>query len=1017
MRNEMGVMDQLIYSVRSTLSHMLDPNKPKGSKPITSKQTAQIYDKHNISIGSYMPYLGYKNNVFYFDDTLSCAMVFDLKPIATEGRSSEFKSSIADKIEQALAGQFNEQDIDEGEWVVQQFRWKDNDLGALADEAYLYATDFAREAKASEVILKQIMRKHYDGMAQEGGLFEDSAVTKQNFQGGIERTKIVIYRKYPKAPKNQRRFKPELEITRKTDALAAEFKRVGLDLVVNDEFDFFHWLVKFFNEKPKGMPSEEFYHSITPRCDESGELPDDIPAHLFVDRPAYIDGENAYKIGNTYHKTVRVQQLSGNLHVGQLTGEVNENESVTCATDSMPDGTMMAITSVFCSKRDINAQINSLKNLSKSNIDPSNEQKRIDLKKHETILANNKFKATLTSICCYVRSTDLDELEEKVNSVCTALISAKMVPIKELNGISDPLAGNAFLYHLPMCFDPTVEKARACLMPMYLHHMVSSSFFYGREIGTGNPLLLLFNRSGGLLTTDILKKSDRESNAHMLIVGSTGSGKSATMVYLTCLLVAIKRPRLYIVEAGGSFNHVAEFLKYHGLSVNKLTLSPSNPEKNHTCPSMAPFATLDKLVPEGAIELTEEEQQIAERNRKGSDFVKYDVSSASSIQLKEKDVPDYEFKNLSEEIKEELAKAKLVDKLEAKGKVISDNQEASDQKDRLGEIELIAFTMITSGEQKEIDLYKLADRRLLRMALLNAAKSSYINNQPANVQTVANELHKLSEDVSNTRITNRSRENLSNMAYALEYYTEGFQGELLNAESHEEVFPDVDVTIIDLATLAKPGNEVLLSIVYISLLQQLNGLAEKHQHSGRLMIKMTDECHLITKNDLTALYIVKVVKLWRKLNAFAWFATQNMTDFPKESNKLLSMIEWIMMLTPKPSEIKDLQKYKTISDEKVSMANNTCKLDKCYTEGVLFGEIFDALFRLVQPSEMLAMAGTDGEEKEKLAELSSEIGNLPLWKTAIYHAVKLDIARKITPIRYPFLEEHGLYDERLLDVA
>jgi energy-coupling factor transporter ATP-binding protein EcfA2 len=52
---------------------------------------------------------------------------------------------------------------------------------------------------------------------------------------------------------------------------------------------------------------------------------------------------------------------------------------------------------------------------------------------------------------------------------------------------------------------------------------------------------------------DPLNKRDRKKNAHMLVLGPTGAGKSATLNYLAMLMMAIHKPRLVIVDAGRSF--------------------------------------------------------------------------------------------------------------------------------------------------------------------------------------------------------------------------------------------------------------------------------------------------------------------------------------------------------------------------------------------------------------------------------------------------------------------------------
>lgn len=53
---------------------------------------------------------------------------------------------------------------------------------------------------------------------------------------------------------------------------------------------------------------------------------------------------------------------------------------------------------------------------------------------------------------------------------------------------------------------------------------------------------------------DPLHHEDRKKNAHMLILGPTGAGKSALLVYLLQQMAAMYRPRIFIIEAGGSFS-------------------------------------------------------------------------------------------------------------------------------------------------------------------------------------------------------------------------------------------------------------------------------------------------------------------------------------------------------------------------------------------------------------------------------------------------------------------------------
>lgn len=58
--------------------------------------------------------------------------------------------------------------------------------------------------------------------------------------------------------------------------------------------------------------------------------------------------------------------------------------------------------------------------------------------------------------------------------------------------------------------------------------------------------------------------------------------------------------------------------------------------------------------------------------------------------------------------------------------------------------------------------------------------------------------------------------------------------------------------------------------------------------------------HIVTTNPLLSPYMNKVVKMWRKLGAWLWLATQNLADCPLTAEKTLNMAEWWLCLTMPP---------------------------------------------------------------------------------------------------------------------
>ena len=185
---------------------------------------------------------------------------------------------------------------------------------------------------------------------------------------------------------------------------------------------------------------------------------------------------------------------------------------------------------------------------------------------------------------------------------------------------------------------------------------------YGRSRGTGHPGFVFFNRGAEPLVFDPLHRADRKKNAHMLILGPTGAGKSALLVYLLQQMVAIHRPRLFIIEAGGSFSLLGQHFAQYGLTVNQVTLNPG------TGVSLPPFAD--------ALRLVDKEQ----RRAPVTDDSAWDEAD-------------------------------------------EEDEDSLTGRDILGEIEIAARIMITGGDEREDARMTRADRLLIRNAILLAART------------------------------------------------------------------------------------------------------------------------------------------------------------------------------------------------------------------------------------------------------------------------------------------------------
>lgn len=315
--------------------------------------------------------------------------------------------------------------------------------------------------------------------------------------------------------------------------------------------------------------------------------------------------------------------------------------------------------------------------------------------------------------------------------------------------------------------------------------------------------------------------------------------------------------------------------------------------------------------------------------------------------------------------------------------------EGDEQRDVLGELEITARLMITGGEDKEEARMTRADRSLIRQCILDAAHHCTREQRTVLTRDVRDALRERSRDALLPEVR---RARLLEMADAMDMFCQGVDGEMFDRPGTP--WPEADITIVDLATFAREGYNAQLSIAYISLINTVNNLAERDQFLGRPIINVTDEGHIITKNPLLAPYVVKITKMWRKLGAWFWLATQNLDDLPKAAEPMLNMIEWWICLSMPPDEVEKIARFRELSPAQKALMLSARKEAGKYTEGVILSRSMELLFRVVPPSLYLALAMTEPEEKNERYQLMQHYGISEL-EAAIRVAERIDRARGI----------------------
>ena len=854
-----------------------DAGTPRNlSRPgrMTRQEEAKIYHA-GPSIIDFLPWVEYLDEAqcLLLDDGVSVGAVYEVTPAATEGRTAERLEQIRDTVEDALQDSFDEYDTHP--WVVQFFCQDENDVDAYLDHLKGYVKPHAQRTAFTEAWLGE-MERHLRGIARPEGLFTDTLVTGQPWRGQQRRTRMVVYRRIGKNSHDP--MPPVAMLNQVCERVVGALGGAGVRCTRMNGLQVHGWLLRLFNPRPAWVDRDTLYRLATraaPQETPEGMMPvmTDFAESLWFTPPVSDPENGVWWLDGLPHAAVVVEKLRTPPEAGTLTGEKARGEkTVNALMDTFPEGTMLCMTIVVQPQDTLEERFT---RLSKNAVGENTEsiRARQDVATVKEYLGN-RHKLYRAGISFLLRAEDMDSLKRKRVALTTALLGAGLQPVRPEFDVG-PL--NSWLRALPMCFDPDTDRKQWYTRLMWVQHLAGLLPVTGRETGTGHPGFSFFNRGGDVLTFDPLNKLDRTQNAHLLLFGPTGAGKSATLCSSLSQIMAVHRPRLFIAEAGNSFGLLADYFESLGLSVNKISVKPG------TGVSLPPFADAHHLVAQGQTLQDVDEQTL----------------------------PDID----------------------------DDTQdESEEQRDILGEMEISARMMITGGDPKEEAALKRADRAMIREALLMATHTTY---------------------------------------------REG------------ALWPEVDVTLIDLGHLAREGYEAQMALTMVSMTNMINNIAERDQYLGRDILFAVDEAHIVTVNPLLSPYMTKVVKMWRKLGAWLWLATQNLKDYPDVAEKMLNMAEWWVCLTMPPEEVNNIARFKALTEEQKAVLLSAGKLSGCYTEGVVLAKKVEALFRVVPPSIYLALGMTEKEEKAERRALMKAHQCSEL-EAAFHVARKLDRLRGLT---------------------
>ena len=899
---------------------------------VLNSDIAKQYDTRK-SISDHLPWVEWSDaeNIVLLEDFKSCGALLEIQDISTEAKPQEMIEEIHKNVKGVFQSVVPLEDKDP--WIVQIYIQDDLTLDPLNRRLEEYVKD------PDDPLTKKylsIMARHFKLLGREQGMFRDP-LSDLNFRGRTRRIRLAVYRRYEdennKASKSKKKLDVVNELRVVTETLMTQLRQGGMNVRRLKGQHFYEWLVRWFNPKPEitGGDQDELLKAY-PYPGTTKPHGWNFTQNVFFD--TVKDEEGAWVFDGIKHKVMVFQDLQDQLDIGVISRErsFGSGKNHYALIDKFPPGTIYTMQLIFESKTAVEKHLNTIKKAAVGQELVIQEVKRnVERAFYEVANGNMLFRS---SEALYIRAATHEELEENERNIRALLVSSGLTTVKTEEELYPQ---DVYLRFLPFNFSYAFDKKNSFRSTYkYADDIARLLPVYGRSKGDGmNPLVIGYNRGGEPFIYDHSSNDFKQSNSHMFICGTTGSGKSVSLNSLILAMSAVSNPRIIAIEVGGSFDLTTKFLSEHGRNVRTLKFSRKDPIV------LNPYSEAYK-----ALEMVEREEALL-----------------AKLAIKDpKDLLEAKAKQIEEEIKA------LADPL------VIEADEAKEDRDILTEMMLATRIMVTGGDDRENEKISRSDMMLIMQTLIHSMKKCRDAGAPQMlVQHVAAGFNEIAENTTNTIEQARLREFGRNLTS----YTLGMKAQFVNGES--EPLGEFDCLHVDFGFMQEESNRDLLNICCISLLSKVMAIAEAHKASFRPTFLVFDEIHIFLSSEIGIVYLVLLAKVARKFGVWLIFATQNINDFSGRARKILSMIETWICLSLDREEVAHIETFKPLSDEMKALLLSVQKFPGIYSEGVLIGKRYSGLFRNVPPRFMLALSMTEQNERAELAaimrdeNLSSEL--------------------------------------------
>ncbi|MYB34523.1 MAG: conjugative transfer ATPase [Gammaproteobacteria bacterium] len=538
------------------------------------------------SFGQFLPIRTWEpsTRLFVMEDWASAAAILELTPVDAEARSAGQLESMLDAMVQAFAV-IPERDVDP--WIVQLYLG-DEPLLDAADRMRQYAAEIGAEPDRMSEDFFRVMHEHLVDIGKPGGIFEDTH-TGVRWGGRMRRARLVLTRRFDLSKYPERTGRgPHSELAELVRNLTHGLSAAGIGVRRICPGDYANWLYPWLNPKPLGHDSGWDWVARYPAGkDKAPRLLYDLIHYVLQHRPFSDSEQGVWLFNRQPHRYLPMTGFREEPRAGLLTLEKSAGRGRSAAFfDRLPPDTIFALTLVFQTEEKTRRHLEFMHRRSVSDSAES-QLVRAEVEECQAAIARGN-RMIRMAMGFYTRGRSIEDLHDRMARI---LALCQEQGLDAVDPEYDLFPLDEYVRYLPAGYHPDYDRYFLRERYDWLMNALAASPLWGKANGTGKPGFTFFDRAGQPLMLDILHPEDRDKAPHAVIIGPTGTGKSALLNYLALQVMALHRPHLYIIDAGDSFRLLGDYFRSRGLGVNYLRLDRSDV-------ALPPFSNSDRMLDE-----------------------------------------------------------------------------------------------------------------------------------------------------------------------------------------------------------------------------------------------------------------------------------------------------------------------------------------------------------------------------------------------------------------------------------